>query len=401
MWRSFYIYNPKDTTHPITVVPTDQVERYLNLVNAKAGLGLTIPGGKAGKKFKVSFDIAGQPRPRYLGRSRNIDEFGTLVHNIPHFSDRDALNEASHLGAKDFNETLNLLKLGGESVESKEKAAAERAAKRMSNLAQAMLEAQKLLGLKNDNDSPVFDSDTPPPFPPDGNAILLAIDIEVMENSSTVVTEVGLALLDTNSIVGVPPGKGAKNWHSSIHYRHLRINEYRQFRNYKFVLGCPDKFNFGYVSLPTLAETLAANSCRSESEFPPRAEAAKLIENIFFGYSDLGRDGVSIPGREFRDIIIVGHAVQSDMQYLNKMGVNPMAAQNFLKNVDTKDLHQHWTRSSNGRKLDYVLDDLEISHSYLHNAGNDAAYTLQAMLALAVNDAAGCKPSISQVEDPQ
>lgn len=37
-----------------------------------------------------------------------------------------------------------------------------------------------------------------------------------------------------------------------------------------------------------------------------------------------------------------------------------------------------------GRSLGAVLNDLEISHTYLHNAGNDAVYTMQAMLALAI-----------------
>jgi len=126
-----------------------------------------------------------------------------------------------------------------------------------------------------------------------------------------------------------------------------------------------------------------------------------MVEDVFLEYSDLDRNGNTIPGRKLRDVIIVGHDIQVDMQYLNRMNVNVVVAQNFLKTVDTKDMHQHWARSQNGRSLGYVLNDLEISHKNLHNAGNDAAYTMQAMIALAVGDASGCKPSMTSIEDVQ
>jgi DNA polymerase III alpha subunit (gram-positive type) len=125
------------------------------------------------------------------------------------------------------------------------------------------------------------------------------------------------------------------------------------------------------------------------SEMVPQKELCKTIEAIFFEFSDKTFEGKeAIPGKQKRNIILVGHDVQADMQYLRGMGVDLMAADNFVKTIDTKDLHQHWSKAGQGRGLGYVLDDLGLQNKNLHNAGNDAAYTLQAMVGLAVSAAA-------------
>lgn len=115
----------------------------------------------------------------------------------------------------------------------------------------------------------------------------------------------------------------------------------------------------------------------------------RLVEDVLFEYSDRTRNGDRlIADKQYRDIIIVGHGVSSDINYLQEMGVELMAAFNFFRSIDTKDLHQAWRHLHDGRSLAYLLSDLNISFKDLHNAGNDAAYTLQAMIALAVRAAA-------------
>lgn len=56
------------------------------------------------------------------------------------------------------------------------------------------------------------------------------------------------------------------------------------------------------------------------------------------------------------------------------------------RTLDSKDMHQAWRGEPQGRSLGMVLTDLGIEHSNLHNAGNDAAYTMQAMLGVAIRE---------------
>lgn len=56
---------------------------------------------------------------------------------------------------------------------------------------------------------------------------------------------------------------------------------------------------------------------------------------------------------------------------------------NLVEVVDTRDLHQYIQRARNPAKLATVLTSLELAYRNLHNAGNDAVYTMQAMIGLA------------------
>lgn len=66
------------------------------------------------------------------------------------------------------------------------------------------------------------------------------------------------------------------------------------------------------------------------------------------------------------------------------MDVHPWSVPGMIRCLDTKDMHQAWREETQGRSLVFVLQDLDIPSKNLHNAGNDAAYTLRAMLGLAV-----------------
>lgn len=47
-------------------------------------------------------------------------------------------------------------------------------------------------------------------------------------------------------------------------------------------------------------------------------------------------------------------------------------------------MYRAFRDEENPRNLGSILADLDISASYLHNAGNDAVYTLQAMIGIAI-----------------
>ena len=92
-----------------------------------------------------------------------------------------------------------------------------------------------------------FDANKTAPFKPEGSVVFICVDVEAYERNSSLVTEIGIATLDTNDIVSLIPGEGGMNWRSMIRARHFRINEYKHLNNTEFIHGCPDRFDFGLV----------------------------------------------------------------------------------------------------------------------------------------------------------
>lgn len=92
----------------------------------------------------------------------------------------------------------------------------------------------------------------------------------------------------------------------------------------------------------------------------------------------------TFPYNDRRPVVLVGHDVQQDVLHLSKVGVEVDKAWNIREIVDSQGLHQFMNRLTQGQKLERVLADFEIPYSHLHNAGNDAVYTLQSMIVTAV-----------------
>lgn len=85
-----------------------------------------------------------------------------------------------------------------------------------------------------------------------------------------------------------------------------------------------------------------------------------------------------------RQLVLVGHDIKQDIRYLSSIGFEILDTPGLLGEVDTKDLHQAWNDSSVLRSLSAVLSDLHIASKNMHSGGNDAVYTLRAMVGLAV-----------------
>lgn len=90
-----------------------------------------------------------------------------------------------------------------------------------------------------------------------------------------------------------------------------------------------------------------------------------------------------------REIVVVGHDVRQDIAYFNELGIDLRALEGVVETVDTQEIHQAWCDLTNGRGLVTVLGDLNIPSKHLHNAGNDAHYTLCAMLGIALEEVHG------------
>ena len=103
----------------------------------------------------------------------------------------------------------------------------------------------------------------------------------------------------------------------------------------------------------------------------------KVLKEIFAQTSE--RDGL-----EKRPVVLVGHDIQNDIKYLARIGVWIQDMDNIKEIIDNQGLQQFMRRQPNAQGLERILGDLGIPFSHLHNAGNDAVYTLQSLIVLAV-----------------
>ena len=88
---------------------------------------------------------------------------------------------------------------------------------------------------------------------------------------------------------------------------------------------------------------------------------------------------------EKRPIVLVFHDSSQDVKYLKALGVNIFQTENILEVADTRDMSQYIARDRNPAKLAAILNGLGLPYRYLHNAGNDAVYTMQAMVGIAIH----------------
>jgi DNA polymerase III alpha subunit (gram-positive type) len=87
-----------------------------------------------------------------------------------------------------------------------------------------------------------------------------------------------------------------------------------------------------------------------------------------------------------RPIILVGHDVGADINYLRAVGYDIYNLSNLQEIIDTASMWRYVKRDTNSRNLGSILAELDLIGWNLHNAGNDAAYTLQAMVRIAIRD---------------
>jgi len=73
-------------------------------------------------------------------------------------------------------------------------------------------------------------------------------------------------------------------------------------------------------------------------------------------------------------VILVGHSIDGDIEALRGIGLDLQDM--FDKVLDIALLHQGRHHLSQKRSLSKILDESDIVYQNLHNAGNDAHYTL-------------------------
>ncbi len=294
---------------------------------------------------------------------------------------------------------------------------------------------------------------SPAPHPFEKEPVIISIDVESYERAHNLITEVGISTLDTLDLAGIAPGQNGKNWINQIRSRHFRIKGRQHLVNKDFCVGNPDAFQFGCSEWVDLNEAPAVvDSCfewpfsvqykhagledpwdrepathnsasdASTGTMNPqqdginRAAISSVLDGL--GNSDAitqairkaeaARDPKVLQrGSKERNIILVGHDIRSDLEYLRTLGSKifkpsrgtyPVAAMEAVDNgdgvakilgsvleaLDTAPLYKAFKEESQHRNLASIATDLGLQCYFMHNGGNDARYTLETLIAMVV-----------------
>lgn len=283
-----------------------------------------------------------------------------------------------------------------------------------------------------------LDVSKPAPFPFDKSPVLISIDVECYERGHHIITEVGISTLDTLDLRGLEPGEYGENWRQQIRSRHFRVEEYAHIRNTEFCRGDPEAFQFGKSEIVGLKDIGSAiDSCfewpfsiqykhKANSEKKSWDEVAREATDAGNASNTPVNGALALDkqapenlqqGPKERTILLVGHGIRADLDFLRALdstifsvaaGLSQPAAtyppkkkielagldtdslrgakclNSIREAVDTAELYQILKQDQNTRSLASVLSNLEIDCFYLHNGGNDARYTMEALIALVI-----------------
>ena len=208
---------------------------------------------------------------------------------------------------------------------------------------------------------------TPVPYLRHKDVRIICIDCEAWERDSRCVTEVGIAILDTRKIEVDPPGETGRNWQRHIEAKHFLIDEYMDKTNSEFVTSYPMGFGYG------------------ESEIVRLNEMKFVLQDIFAVHSDEPVDSSGLKG--FRDVVFLAHNAFADIKLLRNVGFDVAKFETVKEIIDTQAMWSAINAPSEAQaniKLKSLLEKLEVPYAseMLHNAGNDAYFTLQAFIAI-------------------
>ena len=189
----------------------------------------------------------------------------------------------------------------------------------------------------------------------DRSVVFVCVDVEAYEKDHKKITEVGIATLDTQHLENVAPGRDGENWRALIRARHFRIRDYAHLVNNEYVSGCPGSFFFGQSELVSLEDAPAfVASCFQ----PPFCAAPDTSHN----HDDTSSSGM-------RNLVFLGHDTITDIKYLQDLGFDALTLPNLLEAQDSANIYRVWRRDDQISKLGRILEQFDIDHFGLHNAG--------------------------------
>lgn len=417
------------SSKPLILVPFQQVAKLVREIGEAFGVQVGVPP----YPFQLSFYNDGTPTPQFSGIINSKDDLIDLQTQVPAASPQHGqlAQNATDVQMRDHSAWCEKVEAVMD-VEKKKGGASKRKKQQRRNFAVAesykqLQRAQRYLGLlpkpsiaqqvyanqSNQNgevqtSSVALDVKAPAPFLFEDNPIVISIDVESYEMDHSIITEIGVSTLDTTDLINNTIGEQGEGWIKRIRSRHFRIKGRENLKNNRFVHGDPDMFQFG------------------TSEFVALSEAADTVDNCFehpysagFGYDGppsfdkeatpmkrastvLDQPNSSINQDEPRNLLLLGHDINSDIAYLSSLGSSIFGTksspsttdssisrrQRVLSSIreclDTSILHQALTKNEQPTSLVKVCHELDITPWHAHNAGNDARYTLEAFIKLAI-----------------
>lgn len=360
---SYYVWSD-DAGKAIALISLAQAQELVDEVN-RAFADLQWRFDHVKDDLTLTFDDPdANYRPRFLGNSNSRDKYDFLLQSVlpPGSPEMDHMADDTSLAA--YQEMVanaaeaNRNKSKKQKLEKLEKSVFHR-----QGMGNQLLQAQRYLGLSPNE---------PSADPCEHDVIFISIDVEAYEKAQGIITEVGVSTLDTRDLKDTTPGESGTNWQQFIRGRHFRVIEHKNYVNGEHVAGCPEKFDFGsseWVSLKDMPSVLT--SCFHEPFSKAPAQASNYKED---------------PNQR-RNLVLLGHDIGADIQYCHKLGFSVLGRGNLIATLDTKNMYQAYTHDPSPRGLGTIMSDFDFPSWHLHNAGNDAVYTIWAMLATCVRDA--------------
>lgn len=224
------------------------------------------------------------------------------------------------------------------------------------------------------------------------DAIFVSIDLEVsrQERSAALndksyiphVKELGIACLDTRHVFAVKSSScedSRLEGSSSGEFLGLNCNtETRSITTNQFSTSHSSK-DFEDCDITNFQECVFAETFHIHQ----RDLAATITQYL--------RIQASTHLDTIRKIVITGHSIKQDWNIIQRLGVDINRIAPIIGVVDTHSLSRYIIKDAPGFSLSDILTHFQCPYnSYeLHNAGNDATYTLYIMVLLAVKWAAG------------
>ncbi|KAL2860583.1 hypothetical protein BJX68DRAFT_261514 [Aspergillus pseudodeflectus] len=379
-WDLYYIHAPPRLGgRPIVLVPTAQARKLLKDINLALDCSLSLPTDEE-RGLVLQLNRDGFPQPTFLGQTSDRPTKDSLESAIPQACNynQGLCDQKTYMAF----EKMMAAALSSAKTKTKSKAKKQRLRfQREMEAGDAVRRAQCYLGLRADPtdiidckwdeqkapevEPPQLALDKPAPYPFFEEPVFISLDVEVNERCHTLVTEVGISTLDTRDLIGVAPGPLGENWQSRVKSRHLRVQEHAHHVNSLYIRGCPDKFEFG------TSEWVAADN------------VSTVVQNSFTLPKFF--DG---PEKKLRPLVLVGHSLASDIQYLELADVHIIGESDgkpqFTDRIDTATSFMIIRGETEPRSLGAVIGEMGMTGWNLHNAGNDARYTMQVLVAMLV-----------------
>ncbi|KAG7193371.1 uncharacterized protein KQ657_000789 [Scheffersomyces spartinae] len=173
--------------------------------------------------------------------------------------------------------------------------------------------------------------------------ILFCIDVEAWEHDTKLVTELGVSIYD-------PRGQGLSIAPNITTY-HIIIDEFSGKRNGRFVPNHLEYFNGGITYQM------------------PQMEAVEFVQALIDYY---------FMSREHFGCCLVGHDVKGDSNWFRSIGIKLPYE---LTIIDTHTIYS-LSHGRQGGSLKNLLKLVQVPNAFLHNAANDAYYTLLVAMKL-------------------